>query len=170
MIQTRWHVITGAPCSGKTAVIQELEVRGYRVVHETARSFLEKKREESKSPEFRKQAQTTILEMKLDIESSLPVDETLFLDRGAPDSIAYYRLHELDPAEVFQRGRRRRYRRVFFCDRLPLEPDAIRTEDEATAAKLHAFLLDAYRRFDYEVISVPVRSIRERTDFILKHL
>jgi hypothetical protein len=46
----------------------------------------------------------------------------------------------------------------------------IRTEDEATAAKLHAFLIDACRRFDYEVISAPVRSMRERTEFILKHL
>ena len=33
-IATNWHVITGAPCSGKTTVIRELERRGYSVVHE----------------------------------------------------------------------------------------------------------------------------------------
>ncbi|MFP4346855.1 MAG: AAA family ATPase [Desulfococcaceae bacterium] len=172
MIQTRWHVITGAPCSGKTAVIQDLEARGYRVVHETARRFLEKEREKLKleSPEYRKQAQAAILDIKLEIESALPADETLFLDRGVPDSIAYYLLHGLDPAEIMERGRRHRYRRVFFCKRLPLQADFIRTEDEATVARLHAFLLQAYRRLDYTVIPVPVLSIGERADFILKHL
>ncbi|MBW2239191.1 MAG: AAA family ATPase [Deltaproteobacteria bacterium] len=34
MQQTNWHVITGAPCSGKTSVICELERRGHPVVHE----------------------------------------------------------------------------------------------------------------------------------------
>ncbi len=41
MRMTRWHVITGAPCSGKTTVIRDLERRGFRVVHETARAWIE---------------------------------------------------------------------------------------------------------------------------------
>ena len=41
MRQTNWHVITGAPCSGKTAAISEIERRGIRVVHEVARSYID---------------------------------------------------------------------------------------------------------------------------------
>lgn len=174
MIQTRWHVITGAPCSGKTAVVRDLEIRGFRVVHETAREFLKKERKSRgctfESPDFRKKSQTAILNLKLGIESALPVNETVFLDRGVPDSIAYYLLHGLDTDEIMKRGRRHRYRRVFFCERLPLQADSIRSEDETTVARLQVFLLQAYREFGYTVIPVPVLSIGERTDFILKQL
>jgi predicted ATPase len=38
----QWYVITGAPCSGKTSVIHELEKRGYHIVTETARAHIEK--------------------------------------------------------------------------------------------------------------------------------
>jgi hypothetical protein len=40
-IPTNWHVITGAPCSGKTAVIEALARQGYRIVPEIARSYIE---------------------------------------------------------------------------------------------------------------------------------
>ena len=43
MQQTNWHVITGAPCSGKTAVISELEHLGYPVVHEVARAYIDER-------------------------------------------------------------------------------------------------------------------------------
>ena len=43
MQQTNWHVITGAPCSGKTAVIRELEQLGYPVVHEVARAYIDER-------------------------------------------------------------------------------------------------------------------------------
>ena len=38
---TRWNVITGAPCSGKTSVINELARKGFRVVPEAARAYLD---------------------------------------------------------------------------------------------------------------------------------
>ena len=39
--QTNWCVITGAPCSGKTAVIYELKQGGYKVIHEVARAYID---------------------------------------------------------------------------------------------------------------------------------
>ena len=35
-----WYVITGAPCSGKTSVIREIEKRGYGTVPEAARTYI----------------------------------------------------------------------------------------------------------------------------------
>jgi predicted ATPase len=34
MSETNWYVVTGAPSSGKTTLVRELEKLGYRVVHE----------------------------------------------------------------------------------------------------------------------------------------
>ena len=42
MRQTEWHIITGAPCSGKTTVIKDLAQRGIRVIHEAARAYIDR--------------------------------------------------------------------------------------------------------------------------------
>ena len=41
MTATHWYVITGAPSSGKTTLLRELEKAGYRVIHEVARTIIE---------------------------------------------------------------------------------------------------------------------------------
>lgn len=40
-VRTNWHVITGAPCSGKTTLIDLLTDKGFRTVPETARQCFE---------------------------------------------------------------------------------------------------------------------------------
>ena len=101
---SRWHVITGAPCSGKTTLIMELNRRGHTTVPETARALIEegfrlgKTIGEIRSDELSFQRQ--ILRAKLSMESSLPTTQTIFFDRGLPDSIAYFQFHHLDPSEV----------------------------------------------------------------------
>jgi predicted ATPase len=41
-VQTNWHVITGAACSGKTTLINMLADKGYQTVPEIARQFIER--------------------------------------------------------------------------------------------------------------------------------
>jgi len=64
MQQTNWHVITGAPCSGKTSVICELERLGHPVVHEAARAYIDKELEKGK----------TMARIKADISASVSKD------------------------------------------------------------------------------------------------
>jgi len=174
MRRTNWYVITGAPCSGKTAVINELEKRGYRVVHETARAYIDqqlaagRRLDQIKADE--RAFENHILNAKLAIESALPANETIFLDRGIPDSIAYFKLTGLNPAEPVSKSSLLRYRRIFFFARLGFSADRVRSEDEQTAKKLDALLLESYRMLDYEVVHVPVLSIEKRVEFILKLL
>jgi predicted ATPase len=40
-VQTNWHVITGAPCSGKTTLIDQLANQGFQTVPEAARQYFE---------------------------------------------------------------------------------------------------------------------------------
>ena len=41
-VQTNWHVITGAPSSGKTTLIDQLADKGFQTVPEGARQYLER--------------------------------------------------------------------------------------------------------------------------------
>ena len=172
--QTNWYVITGAPSSGKTSIIRELEGRGYRVVHEVARAYIEEALKKGrKLDEIKADALTFeqhILDRKIDIETSLPKEAVIFLDRAIPDSIAYYKLEGLDAAECLEKSKTVRYKKVFLFERLVFEKDPVRAEDQAIAAKLEYLLEESYRALGYTILRVPAIPVKTRTDFILKHL
>ena len=174
MRQTNWYVITGAPCSGKTAVINELERRGYRVIHEVARAYIDEqlakglRLDQIKADELR--FENHILKEKVRIESMLAENETIFFDRGVPDSIAYFNLTGLDPAEPVNRSKLVRYRKVFLLERLVFSKDRVRSEDEKTAVRLNLLIEESYRMLGYDIVPVPLLSIEARTDFILDRI
>jgi predicted ATPase len=171
---TNWYVITGAPCSGKTAVIDELERRGYKVIHEVARAYIDEQLAKGlqlgqiKDDELR--FENYILKEKIRIESILAENETIFFDRGMPDSIAYFNLAGLDPAEPLSRSKLVRYKKIFLLERLGFFKDKVRSEDEETAVKLNLLIEESYRMLGYDIVPVPVQSIEARTDFILERI
>lgn len=174
MRKTNWYVITGAPCSGKTAVIFELEQRGCRVVHETARAYIDEELQKGKSTDRIKadilSFESHILYKKIEIEQSLPENAVIFLDRAVPDSIAYYILEGLNPKDPINQSKLIQYKKIFFFERLRFEKDDVRSEDEKTAAQLNRLIYEAYNMLGYDVIYVPLMSVEKRIDFILKHL
>lgn len=173
-IQTNWCVLTGAPCSGKTAVINELARRGYGVVHETARAHIEGKLAQGISLDRIRgdvaAFEHLILEKKVVIEEALDMEKTVFFDRAVPDSIAYFRLADLDPSKPMSLGRRVRYHKIFLLDRLPVRTDSARREDEQTAKDIEALLVECYRDLGYPMIRIPVLTVSKRADLILQHL
>jgi predicted ATPase len=174
MQQTNWHVITGAPCSGKTAVIRELEKLGYPVVHEVARAYIDEKLQNGETIARIKgnilSFERHILYKKIEIERSLSKDETIFLDRAIPDSIGYYILEGLDPADPFQKSTLWRYKNIFFFERIPFEQDPVRSEDDEIASRLDGLIKESYRMLDYKIIVVPLETVNARVNFILNHL
>ena len=76
MQPTGWYVITGAPCAGKTSVVLNLERRGYPVVHETARAYIEERQSAGESLALIRSDELAfereILRRKIEIEASLP--------------------------------------------------------------------------------------------------
>ena len=174
MKQTEWCVITGAPCSGKTSVIRELQNRGHHVIEEVARLFINEQLDKGRTLEEIKTDvllfEKAILYRKLDIEKTLPTNERIFFDRAVPDSIAYFLIEDLDPLESFEKSRTHRYRSIFLFDRLALENDRVRSENDKKAEKIDFLLEDAYRRLGYEILRIPVMPVQNRTDSILNHL
>lgn len=173
---TNWVVITGAPSSGKTSVIDELARRGYPIQTEIARELIEEclrhgmTLAEVRSAGYVQELQEKILRFKLGRERALDVKKLVFSDRGVPDSIVYFGLAGLNREAAIEGSKIYRYRAVFMLDRLPLVKDGVRTESDAQAENIGEQILADYRSVGYEPVAVPVMPIVERVDFILKHL
>lgn len=172
---TEWIVITGAPSSGKTSVINDLKARGYNVQDEVAREYIETCIARGLSMQDIRadggcDLQQQILRLKTEREAALTPQDTVFLDRGIPDSMTYFRLAGLDVAAAKAAAGRFRYDAVFLFDRLPMIDDGIRVESEVLAGEIDTMLMQDYRSLGYDPVRVPVMPIVKRTDFILNFL
>lgn len=172
-ISTNWCVITGAPSSGKTSVIDELKRRGHAVDNEVARELIEKLMAAGKSladirasTESVQELQRNILATKSAREDALDPKKLIFMDRGMGDSVTYFRLANLDPTAAIAACGRFRYKHVFLFDRLPLKKDNIRTESNTDAERIDKMLEADYEELGYKVMRIPVMPIEARADFI----
>jgi predicted ATPase len=175
--ETNWCVITGAPSSGKTSVVEELAHRGYAIQNEVARELIEACLRQGKTlAEIRDQAhaqqlQQRILKLKLAREKGLDRGALVFADRGTPDSITYFRIAGLDTKAAVEASHMFRYRAVFLFDRLPsFSKDGVRTESEQQAIEIDRMLYEDYKALGYAVTRVPVIPVAARADFILQKL
>jgi len=174
MRDSKWYVITGAPGSGKTTMINQLSKMGYCTCLEAARILIDKEISEGKKlEEIRKEEiefQKKVFKMKIEIEKKLPKDKIIFLDRGLPDTIAYYQLYGFDTKEILKICKEKRYKKIFFLESLPFEKDYARIEGEKAAKKLSELLKKAYLDLGYEVIIIPNMPIENRINSILSNL
>ena len=173
-VQTNWHVITGAPCSGKTTLIDQLADKGFRTVPELGRFYVEREMAKGRAIdeiiENRAVSQRAIVDLQLRFERRLQVNEVAFLDRGSPDCLTYCRFLGLNPNAILAECFHHRYASVFMLDRFPFQQDGVRFEDDATAGLIDEWLARDYGALGYSVVRVPVLSIEDRLTFILEKL
>ncbi|MDP2646915.1 MAG: ATP-binding protein [Desulfobacterales bacterium] len=171
---SRWHVITGAPCSGKTTAIKHLQGLGYDVVHEVARAYMDEQLQQGKTIQQVRGDELAferrILEKNIQIESCLSEGAFIFLDRAVPDSIAYFKLAGFDPVEPLQYSRMFRYGKIFLFERLDFQPDAVRIDPEEKLEALENFLLESYQGLGYDVIRVPPLQVEDRVALVLDRI
>jgi predicted ATPase len=173
-VQTKWHVITGAPCSGKSTLIGQLADRGFRTAAEAGRQYLERELATGRTIEEIRRDEITvfrgILSVMLEIERGLAANEVVFLDRGYPDALAFSRHVGLDPNRFLPDCFHYRYASVFMLDRFPVRLDGVRTEDEAAAAYLDEWHYRDYTALGYQVVRVPILPLQERLAFVMERL
>ncbi len=170
-IQTRWVVITGAPSSGKTTVIDWLREMGYACVAEASREHINGLIAAGISREdrikLRRSYQPEILGMRITAEQTADPNRLVFFDRAVPDSLIYFQHYDLPIDPIQAQMAQVKYSQVFLFALLPFEEDEVRVESAARAAEMEQELLQSYRFFGYEPIIVPVMPIEERIQFIL---
>jgi predicted ATPase len=165
-------ILTGAPGSGKTAILDEL--RGsVRCVDEPARRVLAEQRKIG-GPGTPEQDPARFVELMVEVaiadheRASLGGGPTLF-DRGIPDCIAYAIHLGVDPGPSVFASDRYRYQ----DEVLILEPweEIYATDDERTMSfadtvAFHATLEDAFDRSGYRRIAVPRGPVTARAAFV----
>jgi predicted ATPase len=171
-IQTNWVVITGSACTGKTTMTNMLADRGFSIIPETAREYIDQEITNGRGIEeiiINPQTQLEIIKMQRRAESgdTVEINELAFLDRGLPDSLTFYRYNGLDPNSILLECFHKRYALVFILDRLPLQLDGARIPDESFLNYLDTWLEKDYVALGYQVIRVPVINPEARLEFIL---
>lgn len=167
-------MLTGAPCSGKTTVLQRLERQGYKRIPDAeklyAGSSLHKVPPSSPVRHDDCAFQRHVVMLRSNIESILGPGELIFFDGGLPDSISYFRLARLDPFGVIESCKRFFYHRVFILDPINFEWNGAPVTADECAAFLDLQLEIDYRELGYEVIRIPAVSVEKRIELILKSL
>ena len=100
-------------------------------------------------------------------------NQTVFLDRGLPDVLAYMDyFHTEYPIEFVETCQHHRYDQIFVL--APWKDifvsDSVRYENFEQAELIHKHLLESYKRFGYNLLDVPFESIEKRADFVLDAL
>jgi predicted ATPase len=166
--------ITGGPGTGKSSLINALKREGFSCYDEISRQVTLHARQDGIEQLF---ITEPLLFSKLLLEgrtqqflkASELDEQTVFLDRGIPDVLAYmdfigdaYPQHFIDACTNYK------YDTAFVL--APWEAifvsDSERYESFDQAKDIHLHLLKTYKRFGYELIEVPFGSIENRVNFI----
>jgi predicted ATPase len=173
-VKTNWHVITGASCSGKTTLIDQLSTKGFQTAAEAGRQYFEKEMAKGRTIEETRKDRASFTRLIYDTmrnqERQLRVDDVIFLDRGLPDALAFFRFAGIDPNEILPDCFQYRYDSVFLLQRLPYQQDGVRAAEDAIAADFELAILRDYSALGYDVVKVPVLPPHERLAFVLEKL
>jgi len=184
-LESKRIVITGAPGTGKTAIINNLESASYFCYHEVVRSMTKaaKLEQNTKKPScnplaFVKDA-AAFNELLLKArhahfsDAKGKLDPFVFYDRGMPDVLAYMDYFNQKFTTAYSNTcLSNRYDTVFILPpwKKIYKQDEERMETFEQAVALHSHLVKTYKSLGYPIIFVPFDSISNRQEFIISHL
>ena len=172
MGSTDLYILTGAPGSGKTTILDNVGP-DIRCVGEPAREILAEQRSiggagiHDLDPSL---FVDLLLRRSIDKHGAAQRGEGFAVfDRGVPDCIAYAILMGIDPTPSILASEMYRYH----SEALVLEPweeiytvDEERTMSFADTLAFHGALMDAYERAGYVLVEVPRDSAENRAAFV----
>ena len=169
-------VITGAPGTGKTSIINYLKTKGYNCIDEISREIISEQIAINGEAlpwknlsAFSERVFTLRESQLLNSKNTL-----LFFDRGIVDVYAYMKVDSLGiPKYLEESINKNRYNtKVFYTpiwEEIYLN-DKERKESIKQARKIEKEILSSYTFYNYQLIKVPKGSVEERANFILAHI
>jgi len=170
-------VITGGPSSGKTSLIEALSKKGYPILPERSRFYIQEAQRLNNdiTPWQNLYAFSDIvLEARIQDFHIAQLGEWNFYDRGLPDTLAYMHKDSKEiPDDWNAKTAAFRYeKRVFIAPAWEeiFQTDGERKEAFTDCIEIDKYLRSTYASFGYELLEIPKVSVEERLDFILKNL
>ncbi len=173
----RRYIITGAPGTGKTAIINELMQRGYYCAEEISREIIaEQLLSGGTILPWKDQIafENHIADLRKEQYVSSSDTENYFFDRSSIDCVAYLKANKLEPTtKIIQI-----IKKCIFNKQVFITPfwediyinDGERIEDIASAMNIEKSLIEIYKSLGYKLVKVPKLSIIERVNFILSKI
>lgn len=169
-------IITGGPGAGKTTLLEQLQQRGYTSVPEVARDIIREQIEQNGNalPWGNIPAYTRLM-LSRSIDSymeHISRNETLFFDRGIPDTLAYAHLtHQPISPDLQNAALSHRYNLLVFI--LPpweeiYHTDTERKQSYQEAIDTYNIMYSTYQSLGYTLSVVPKTTPEERADYILQ--
>jgi predicted ATPase len=177
-VQKEIVVIIGGPGTGKTTLIDALVSRGYCCYPEISRQVTMEAKKQGIEQLF---LENPLLFSELLLEGRKQQfrnaqdepHDTIFIDRGLPDVLAYmHYIGDSYPAGFDLACRQHVYSKIFVLP--PWEEiyisDDERYENFEQAKLIYSHLTETYRKYGYDLIEVPKGTVEERIGFILATL
>jgi predicted ATPase len=171
------YIITGAPGTGKTAIINALKKEGHSCAEEISRTIItEEIARGGDALPWKNLAAFSqqVIALRKAQHTNAPKGRTHFFDRGIVDVIAYLKLDNLVVNDnIMQMAKQFPYNKTVFYTPIWAEiytNDSERKEDINTAKNIEKILLTTYQSFGYTLLKVPKLTVNERTAFILSKI
>ncbi len=167
-------VITGGPGSGKTTLINSLQNEGFSCLPEISRQITLEAQKQGIEQLFledpllfsQKLLEGRLAQYQDAINHKPPF---LFFDRGLPDVTAYMNYFNTTYPDTFtQTCKQNKYDAVFILPpwKAIYKQDNERYETYEEAVTIHDFLLEEYKKYNYDVFDVAPGTVNERIAFI----
>ncbi|HMQ11323.1 MAG TPA: ATP-binding protein [Oligoflexia bacterium] len=168
MIQTNWHIITGAPSSGITSLGNYLRFMGFKVIPEVARGLIDIGNSQNISTHTLREDQVEferdIVKFQTHIENQLDPKEFIFIERGLLDCAAYgLPLDEINTLSQY------RYKHIFFLQSLNFQQDYARIENFEQAKIIGERIQQLYLEANYALTKIKKTPLAKRAQAILEH-
>jgi predicted ATPase len=168
-------LLTGGPGFGKSSIILELERIGNNVHHEVAREIIQNEVENNGDalPWLNISAFSEKVKQGRVLQFINGANKISFYDRGIPDIIGFLMKDKKEISlELNQIAIEYQYfNKVFITPpwEAIFQRDNERKEDFIDAIKVHKCIESIYSQLGYNLIAVPMGSIKSRAEFILKN-
>ncbi|HEX4850115.1 MAG TPA: AAA family ATPase [Puia sp.] len=175
MNRDNFYIITGGPGGGKTTLLENLTLKGYRYIPETARQIIKERLLHNLPPRpdpltFAKEIFNKDI---LNFSQNAEVESPLFFDRSIMDSawqIFNSNQHEYNLVKD-QLLNNRYNKKVFITPpwKEIYQADSERDQTFEEAVEVFEHLYQWYETHNYELILLPKDTIERRIAFILAH-